>query len=162
MTGLTVAVAADSAGVQLKNLVTGLLDGDHRVTDVLDFGVPDEADDRAYPRLALTAAEAIARGEADRGVLICGTGIGMCISANKVDGVRATVAHDSYSVERSIKSNDCQVLTMGSRVIGPELAKRLVTEWLGYAFDPASASAAKVAYITDYEHHHSTPAASGR
>ncbi|MDR7301906.1 ribose 5-phosphate isomerase B [Haloactinomyces albus] len=152
MTGLTVAVAADNAGVQLKNSLAELLDGDHRVADVLDFGVPDEADDRAYPRLALTAAEAIARGEVDRGVLICGTGIGMCISANKVDGVRATVAHDSYSVERSIKSNDCQILTMGSRVIGPELAKRLVTEWLGYTFDPASASAAKVAYITEYEH----------
>lgn len=152
MTGLTVAVAADNAGVQLKNIVAELLGEDGRVAEVLDFGVPDEADDRAYPRLALAAAEAIARGEAERGVLICGTGIGMCVSANKVDGVRATVAHDSYSVERSIRSNDCQVLTMGARVIGPELAKRLVTEWLGYTFDPSSASAAKVAHITEYEH----------
>lgn len=154
MTGMTVALAADNAGVQLKNLLKEQLTADPRVADVVDFGVPDESDDRAYPRLGLAAAEAIARGEAERGVLVCGTGIGMCISANKVDGVRATVAHDSYSVERSIKSNDCQVLTMGARVIGTELAKRLVDEWLGYTFDHTSASATKVAYITDYERNH--------
>ncbi|MBA8825990.1 ribose 5-phosphate isomerase B [Saccharopolyspora lacisalsi] len=152
MSGLRLALAADNAGVELKNILRDLVGDDDRVADVVDFGVPDAADDRAYPRLALTAAEAVARGEADRAVLVCGTGIGMCVSANKVEGVRATVAHDSYSVERSIKSNDCQILTMGSRVIGPELAKRLVTEWLGYSFDPSSASAAKVAHITDYEH----------
>ncbi|GAB3560420.1 ribose 5-phosphate isomerase B [Actinopolyspora lacussalsi] len=152
MSPITVAVAADNAGVALKKLIAEQLEGDTRVTEVLDYGVHDDSDDRAYPRLGLAAAEAVARGDADRAVLICGTGIGMCISANKVDGVRATVAHDSYSAERSIKSNDCQVLTMGSRVIGPELAKRLVDEWLGYSFDPSSASAAKVAYITDYEH----------
>lgn len=154
MTSLTVALAADNAGVVLKNLIAEQLAADQRVSDVLDHGVHDESDDRAYPRLGLSAAEAVARGDADRAVLICGTGIGMCISANKVDGVRATVAHDSYSVERSIKSNNCQVLTMGSRVIGPELAKRLVHEWLDYGFDPGSASASKVAYITEYEHEH--------
>lgn len=163
MTGMTVAVAADNAGVRLKNLLVEQLTADPRVADVLDFGVPDESDDRAYPRLGLAAAESVARGEAERGVLVCGTGIGMCISANKVDGVRATVAHDSYSVERSIRSNDCQVLTMGARVIGPELAKRLVDEWLGYTFDHTSASAGKVAYITDYERNHEPgSAAAGR
>ncbi len=163
MTGMTVAVAADNAGVHLKNLLAEQLTADPRVAEVLDFGVPDESDDRAYPRLGLAAAEAIARGDADRGVFVCGTGIGMCISANKVDGVRATVAHDSYSAERSIRSNDCQVLAMGARVIGSELAKRLVDEWLGYTFDHSSASASKVAHITDYERHHETSsAASGR
>ena len=104
--------------------------------------------------LGLAAAEAIARGEADRGVLVCGTGIGMAISANKVPGVRATVAHDSYSAERSIKSNDCQVITFGARAIGPEVAKKIVAEWVGYRFDPASASATKVAHITEYENAH--------
>ncbi len=91
------------------------------------------------------------RGEADRGILICGTGIGVAISANKVKGIRATVAHDSFSVERSILSNDCQVLTMGQRVIGLELARRLAKDWLTYTFDPASASADKVKLISGYE-----------
>ncbi|QBI54051.1 ribose-5-phosphate isomerase [Streptomonospora litoralis] len=148
---MRIAVAADSAGVALKDELRELLRTDTRITEVSDLGVPDAADDRAYPLLGIAAAEEVAAGRADRAVLVCGTGIGMCISANKVAGVRATVAHDSYSAERSIKSNDCQVLTMGARVIGPELAKRIVAEWIGHAFDPASASAAKVARISEYE-----------
>ena len=75
----------------------------------------------------------------------------MSIAANKVPGIRATVAHDSYSVERSILSNDCQILTMGQRVIGLQLARRLAAEWLGYAFDPTSHSNRNVAEIVDYE-----------
>ncbi|MCD6056838.1 MAG: ribose-5-phosphate isomerase, partial [Thermomicrobiales bacterium] len=114
-------------------------------------GVPDASDDRAYPLVGIDVAQAVARGEARRGLLVCGTGIGMAISANKVPGIRATVAHDSYSVERSVLSNDCQVLTLGARVVGLELAKRLVDEWLGYEFDLGSQSAAKVALISEYE-----------
>jgi ribose 5-phosphate isomerase B len=137
--------------VELKNAVRDLLRADERVTEVTDLGVADAEDDRAYPVLGLAAAETIACGAADRGVLVCGTGIGVAISANKVSGVRATVAHDSYSAERSVKSNNCQVITFGARVIGPELAKKIVTEWIGHTFDPESASAGKVAHITDYE-----------
>ncbi len=91
------------------------------------------------------------RGEADRALLICGTGLGVAIAANKVPGIRAVTAHDSYSVERGVLSNDAQVLTMGQRVIGIELARRLVREWLTYRFDPTSASAEKVAVIGEYE-----------
>ncbi|TQN33476.1 ribose 5-phosphate isomerase B [Haloactinospora alba] len=148
---MRIAVAADSAGVALKNELRDLLREDTRTTEVRDLGVPDADDDRAYPLLGIAAAEAVAAGEVERAVLVCGTGIGMCVSANKVPGVRATVAHDSYSAERSVKSNDCQVLTMGARVLGPELAKRIVTEWVGHSFDPRSASAAKVARISEYE-----------
>ncbi len=148
---MRIAVGADSAGVVLKNLLRDQLRDDPRVGEVRDVGVPDEADSTDYPLVALDAAQAVAAGDVDRAILICGTGIGMCITANKVPGVRATVAHDSYSAERSIKSNDCQVLTMGARVIGPELAKKIVAEWIGYAFDPASPSAEKVAHIVDYE-----------
>lgn len=148
---MRIAVAADSAGVALKNELRDLLREDTRTAEVRDLGVPDAADDRAYPLLGIAAAEAVAAGEVERAVLVCGTGIGMCISANKVSGVRATVAHDSYSAERSVKSNNCQVLTMGGRVVGPELAKRIVTEWVGHSFDPQSASATKVAYISEYE-----------
>ncbi|MFI5613518.1 ribose-5-phosphate isomerase [Amycolatopsis sp. NPDC051903] len=151
---MRIVVAADNAGVELKNQLRDLLLADERVDDVADLGVADAGDERAYPLLGLEAAEAIARGDADRGVLVCGTGIGMAISANKVPGVRATVAHDSYSAERSVKSNDCQVITFGARAIGPEVAKKIVAEWVGYRFDPASASATKVAHITEYENAH--------
>ena len=157
--GLRVAVAADNAGVALKDVLAEQMRGDDRVVAVTDLGVPDGSDDRAYPLLGLAAAEAVARGDVDRAVLVCGTGIGMAISANKVAGIRATVAHDSYSAERSILSNDCQVLCLGGRVIGPELAKKIVDEWLGYEFDPASASATKVAHITDFEKTHTVPSA---
>ena len=145
-----VAVGADNAGADMKNALKKQLEADPRV-DVIDLGVPDSSDDRTYPHVGIDVAQAVARGEARRGLLVCGTGIGMAISANKVPGVRATVAHDSYSVERSVLSNDCQVLTLGARVIGLELAKRLVDEWLDYEFDPSSPSAAKVAVIAEFE-----------
>ncbi len=147
---VVLAVGADNAGAELKNLIKGQLAEDPRV-EVVDYGVPDAADSTAYPHIGLDVAQAIANGSAQRGLLICGTGIGMAITANKVPGIRATVAHDSYSVERSVLSNNCQVLTLGARVIGPELALRLVREWLSVEFDPASASAEKVAIISQYE-----------
>jgi ribose 5-phosphate isomerase B len=147
------AIGADNAGAELKNLIKQKLAADPRV-DVRDFGVPDAHDATAYPHVGLAVAEAVARGEARRGLLVCGTGIGMAISANKVPGIRATVAHDSYSVERSVLSNDCQILTFGARVIGPELAKKLLDEWLSLEFDPGSASADKIAVINEYEVSH--------
>jgi ribose 5-phosphate isomerase B len=145
-----VAIGADNAGADMKTARKEQLEADPRV-DVIDFGVPDASDDRAYPHVGIDVAQAVARGDARRGLLVCGTGIGMAISANKVSGIRATVAHDSYSVERSVLSNDCQVLTLGARVVGLELAKRLVAEWLDYEFDSGSQSAAKVAVISEYE-----------
>jgi ribose 5-phosphate isomerase B len=144
------AVGADNAGAAMKNLIKDALANDDRV-EIVDFGVPDAGDETAYPHIGLRVAQAIAANEARRGLLVCGTGIGMAISANKVPGIRATVAHDSYSVERSVLSNNCQVLTLGARVIGPELAVRLVKEWLSYEFDESSASAEKVAVISEYE-----------
>ena len=147
------ALGADNAGVELKNLLKARLENDPRV-ELRDYGVPDTSDATAYPHVGLEVAEAVAKGDARRGLLICGTGIGMAISANKVPGIRATVGHDAYSVERSILSNDCQILTFGARVIGPELAAKLLDEWIGLEFDSASASASKVAVITDYEREH--------
>ena len=75
-------------------------------------------------------------GDYERGILICGTGIGVCISANKVPGIRAALTHDTYSAERAAKSNNAQIITMGARVIGPELAKAIVDTWLASEFDP--------------------------
>jgi ribose 5-phosphate isomerase B len=145
------AVGSDDAGVNLKNFIRDQLGEDERVEEVIDFGVADADDKTPYPVVCIKAAEAVARGEADRAVLFGGTGLGEAISANKVQGIRAVVAHDPYSIERSILSNNCQVLCLGERVIAPELADRIVKQWLGYEFDTSSPSAAKVQVITDYE-----------
>ncbi|HSU46640.1 MAG TPA: ribose-5-phosphate isomerase [Arthrobacter sp.] len=148
--GWRIVVGNDEAGVEYKNALRELLEADPRVASVEDVGVG--ADDKtAYPHLAVAAARKVAAGEADRALLICGTGLGVAISANKVPGIRAVTAHDSYSVERSVLSNNAQVLTLGQRVIGLELAKKLVSEWLDHRFDENSASAAKVDAISSYE-----------
>lgn len=152
-----IAVGADGNGLALKDDLAALLRADPRVGEVRDFGVVEGADPTAYPVVGIAVAEAVARGEVDRALLICGTGIGMSISANKVPGVRATVAHDPYSLERSVLSNDCQVLCLGAQIVAPHLARKLIAEWLGYRFDPASASSRKVAVITEYERRSSTP-----
>lgn len=147
---LRIIVGADDAGTEYKNALKALLEADPRVELVIDMSLR-EKDDRFYPAIAVAAAQRIAVGEADRALLICGTGLGMAISANKVAGIRAVTAHDGYSVERSILSNNAQVLCFGQRVIGLELARHLVNIWLSVHFDKASSSAAKVAQITDYE-----------
>lgn len=152
---LRLIVGSDEAGVDYKNQILADLQADPRVSEVIDIGVnrsddPDEFH-KPYPYVGIAAGELIMNGEADRAILFCGTGIGVAIAANKVDGIRAATAHDSFSVERSVLSNDCQVLTMGQRVVGLELARRLAREWIGYEFDSSSASAAKVQVMTNYE-----------
>lgn len=153
--GLRLIVGSDEAGVDYKDRVLEDLRQDPRVVEVIDIGVnrSDAPDDftRPYPYVGIAAGEMIRDGRADRAILFCGTGIGVAIAANKVEGIRATAAHDSFSVERSVLSNDCQVLTMGQRVVGIELARRLAREWIGYTFDPGSASAGKVKVLTDFE-----------
>lgn len=148
-------LGADEAGVDYKDRIMADLRDDPRVSEIIDIGVnrSDSTEEftTPYPYVGIKAGELIRDGQADRAILFCGTGIGVAIAANKVDGIRATTAHDSFSVERSILSNDCQVLTMGQRVVGVELASRLAREWLGYAFDPTSASADKVKVLTDFE-----------
>ena len=151
------AVGSDDAGVNLKNYIRDMLREDPRVKEVRDFGVADESDKTEYPIICIKAAEAVAQGEADRAVLFGGTGLGEAISANKVKGIRAVVAHDPYSIERSILSNNCQVLCLGERVIAPELADRIVRQWLGYEFDASSPSARKVSIITEYEERGTLP-----
>lgn len=147
---LRIVIGADDAGYQYKEALKRDLETSELVASVVDVGV-DADGHTPYPKVAIAAAQLVAEGKADRALLICGTGLGVAISANKVPGIRAVTAHDSFSVERAILSNDAQVLTMGQRVIGLELARRLVREWLGYRFDPASASADKVAVIERYE-----------
>jgi ribose 5-phosphate isomerase B len=148
--GWRIVIGNDEAGVEYKEALKALLEADSRVVSVVDVGV-GAGDTTAYPHVAVDAARKVAEGQADRALLICGTGLGVAIAANKVPGIRAVTAHDAYSVERSVLSNNAQVLTLGQRVIGLELAKKLVGDWLGYRFDENSASAAKVDVICSYE-----------
>ncbi|MDQ0646949.1 ribose 5-phosphate isomerase B [Microbacterium natoriense] len=147
---LRLVIGCDDAGFDYKEILKKDLESSDGVASVIDVGV-DADGHTAYPRVAIAAAELVAAGEADRALLICGTGLGVAIAANKVPGVRAVTAHDSFSVERGVLSNNAQILTMGQRVVGIELARRLVREWLTYRFDTSSASADKVAVIDAYE-----------
>jgi ribose 5-phosphate isomerase B len=145
-----IVLGCDDAGRRFRDAFKEDLSKHPSVFKVTDIGVgSDENTD--YPHIAIHAARMVASGEADRALLICGTGLGVAISANKVTGVRAVTAHDIYSVQRAVLSNDAQVLCMGERVIGLELARLLVAEWLKYRFDATSASATKVAAICSYE-----------
>ncbi|KAI1136221.1 ribose-5-phosphate isomerase B [Hypoxylon sp. FL0543] len=146
-----IAIGADDAGVNYKNKIKEDFEKDPRVESVIDVGSLSADDKTAYPHRAAEAAQLVADGKVDRALLICGTGLGVAISANKIKGVRAVTAHDSFSVERAVLSNNAQVLCMGERVIGLELARRLAKEWLGYVFDEKSASAAKVEVINNLE-----------
>jgi len=134
----TLAAAADAAKAGAES------------TRGMDLGVHDTTP-VDYPEVAQDVAERVASGEFERGILVCGTGIGVAITANKVPGIRAAQAHDTYSAERAIKSNNAQILTMGSRVIGPELAKSIVDAWLQAVWDETSPSARKVAKIMAVE-----------
>jgi ribose 5-phosphate isomerase B len=147
---LRIVVGSDDAGYEYKEALKGDFVADDRVADVTDVGVGTD-ENTAYPHIAVAAARLIAEGKADRALLVCGTGLGVAISANKVPGIRAVTAHDGFSVERSVLSNNAQVLCFGQRVVGLELARRLAREWLSYEFDPQSASADKVDAICSYE-----------
>lgn len=138
---MKIAIGADSAGKPLLDIIAAHLDAraDLEVTDLSQPGY--------YADISQTVAQSIIKGEAERGILFCGTGIGVCISANKVPGIRAALTHDSYSAERAAKSNNAQIITMGARVIGPELAKSIVDTWLASTFDPAGPSAGNVEAI---------------
>ena len=141
------AIGSDHGGYALKEEIKKYLDSKQIAYE--DFGtLTGESCD--YPDIANAACQAIVSGRCDRGILICGTGIGMAMAANKVKGIRAAVCHDPFSTERSRKSNDAQIMCMGARVIGPELAKMLVKLWLTCDF-AGGGSAPKVERITEVE-----------
>ena len=144
---MRVAIGADEAAFDLKEILKAHLAA--RGVEVVDYGAFDKSP-VLYPDIAVKVAEAIAEGKYARGILMCGTGIGMAITANKVPGIRAALCHDTYSAERARKSNDAQILTMGARVIGPELAKTIVDAWLKSEFE-GGGSPQKVERIAEYE-----------
>lgn len=149
---MRLAIGCDEAAYQLKAaLITHLRDKHSDIT-IKDFGA-EEGAAVLYPDVAYRVADAVADGAYDRGILVCGTGIGMAICANKVPGIRAAVCHDPFSAERARKSNDAQIMCMGERVIGIELAKYLVDIWLGSEF-AGGGSTPKVKRINELEREH--------
>jgi ribose 5-phosphate isomerase B len=124
-------IGSDNIGYKLKEFIKTVFDKNNSI--YFDVGVFNE-EPMDYPDIAVKVANMIASGEYDRGILICGTGIGMAIAANKVKGIRAAVCHDIYSTERSRKSNNVQIMTLGALVIGEALAKTLVETWLKTEF----------------------------
>ncbi len=144
---MKLAIGCDEAAYSLKvELIKHLKT---KGIEAADFGA-DAGDAVLYPDVAVKVAEAVSRGDFERGILVCGTGIGMAITANKVPGIRAAVCHDPFSAERSRKSNNAQIMCMGERVIGVELAKYLVDIWLDCDFS-GGGSTAKVDRIMEYE-----------
>jgi ribose 5-phosphate isomerase B len=127
-----ILIGSDHIGYSLKeNLKEYLVESGY---EVVDLGCKDATTPVDYPDVATELAERIAAGETDRGILICGTGIGMAITANKIPGVRAACCHDPYSAERARKSNDAQVITMGAQIVAPTLARLLIDHWLASEF----------------------------
>jgi ribose 5-phosphate isomerase B len=145
---LTVAIGCDPNAATLKEIIKTLL-SDMGYT-VKDFG----SDDPIYARVAFTVGEAVASGSFDRGILLCGTGIGMSIAANKVPGIYAALCADTYSAERAIKSNNSNVLTIGAFTSGTEVAKQIVKTWMEARWQPGTSSEPKVACYVEYAGKH--------
>ena len=153
MSAARLAIGADDAGFELKRIIEAYLDEQGVAYDDMGVDSPDagsRSEPVDYPDVASVVAEGIRDGRYERGILICGTGIGMSITANKVPGVRAAQAHDVYSAQRARMSNNAQVLAMGARVIGPELAKTIVRAWLDAEF-AGGGSTRKVAKVDAVE-----------
>ena len=142
-----IAIGSDDAGFRLKEELKKHLESEGHA--VADYGCASE-EPVDYPDVALLVARAVAQGDHDRAILVCGTGIGMAITANKVPGVYASVAHDAYSAAKARTSNNTQVLALGARVVAPELASTLVDIWLRSEFAGGN-SARKVGKIEQAE-----------
>lgn len=144
----TVAIGCDPNAAPLKDIIISQLKG--LGYDVKDFG----SEDPVYARVAFTVGEAVAAHEFDRGILLCGTGIGMSIAANKVPGIYAAHCSDTYSAERAIKSNNSNVLTLGAFTTGVEVAKQIVRIWMESMWQPGTTSEPKVACYVEYAKSH--------
>lgn len=148
---MKVGLGADSNAYEMKEEVKQFLAS--LGYEIVDFGV-HEKDAIDYPKVASIVAHAIKDGEVERGILFCGTGIGMAIAANKVKGIRAAQTHDIYSAERAQLSNNAHIITMGSKVIGLEVAKKIAKEFLNNSFSLSGSgknSARKIDEIMEME-----------
>ncbi|TYC78323.1 RpiB/LacA/LacB family sugar-phosphate isomerase [Stappia sp. BW2] len=141
---MKLAIAGDSAGEGLAKLLADYLKDRFEVEEI---SRTPEGPDAFYANLSERVASQVISGAYDRAILVCGTGIGVCIAANKVPGVRAALTHDTYSAERAALSNNAQIITMGARVVGPELAKSIADAFLKETFDVNGRSASNVEAI---------------
>jgi len=147
---MKIAIGCDNLAIDLKRTTIDFLKEQDQVqVEIIDFGVND-SEPVDYPDIAEKVALEVSQGKCERGILICGTGIGMAMAANKVPGIRAAQVYDIYSAERSMKSNNAQILTLGSLVTGPSLATKLVEVWLNSEFQ-GGRSAPKVDKIMAIE-----------
>ena len=138
---MKIAIAGDSAGEGLAKVLADHLKDRY---DVSEISRTDAGPDTFYANLSDRVGSAVIAGEYDRAIIVCGTGIGVCIAANKVPGIRAALTHDTYSAERAALSNNAQIITMGARVIGSELAKAIADAFLAQTFDAGGRSASNV------------------
>jgi ribose 5-phosphate isomerase B len=143
-----VAIGCDPNASELKEIIIKHLED--LGFEAVDYG----SEDPIYANVAIKVAEAVAAGKHERGILICGTGIGVCIAANKVPGAYAALCSDSYSTERSVKSNNANIMTMGSQVTGSQLAKTLVTVWMNSEYTAGGRSEPKIQRIYEYAKEH--------
>lgn len=141
---MKLAIAGDSAGEGLAKVLADYLKDRF---DVHEISRVNESADPFYANLSERVASSILDGTYDKAILVCGTGIGVCISANKVPGIRAALTHDTYSAARAALSNNAQIITMGARVIGTELAKSIADAFLAQSFDERGRSAGNVKAI---------------
>jgi len=145
---MKIAIGADHGGFSLKSIIADFLKGlRHEVHD-LGTNSPDPVD---YPDFAMTVSEEILVRKADRGILICGSGVGACVAANKFPGIRAATCHDSFSAHQGVEDDNINVLCLGARVIGPELAKDIVKIWLGASFSGAERHKRRLSKIENFE-----------
>lgn len=144
---MRIIIGAPGNGAVLKEALKEKLAGDERVSALRDLSTPDIT----YPEISFQAGRAIAEGRADRGILVCGTGIGTAIAANKVPGIRAATAHDLLTVRGSVENYDAQILCMGQNVMAAPAAWALVDIWLDLRHDPASSYGPRVGEISAYE-----------
>jgi D-erythrulose 4-phosphate isomerase len=145
---MKIAIAGDSAGADLAHTLAEHLKGRF---DVEEVSAPKNEAEKLYAHLSDRVASQVKNGTYDKAILVCGTGIGVCISANKVPGIRAALTHDTYSAERAALSNNAQIITMGARVIGTELAKSIADAFLGQTFDENGRSAGNVKAIEEVD-----------
>ena len=139
-----IAIGCDPNAANLKELLIGHIEQLGHTCQ--DYG----SDDPIYANVAIEVAEAVATGKNDRGIVLCGTGVGVCIAASKVPGAYAAICQDPYSTERSILSNNANIMALGAQVVGPELAKSLVKIWLNARYIPGGRSEPKIQRIYQY------------
>jgi ribose 5-phosphate isomerase B len=144
---MRIAVAFDHRGVHLRDAVLAVVAGH----DVVDFGTDTDAVRIDYPDKAREIGEAIQRGDAERGVLVCGSGVGAAVAACKLTGIRAAICHDAYSAHQGVEHDDMNVLCLGSEVVGPSLARELVETFLSATFNGGERYVARLQKVADME-----------